>query len=135
MIVRHRFRQLTLLLEHAAQVVVRFGVIGFEAEGLLILRHRFRQLTLVLEGIAQVAVKSRFGRLYPDRLVDVLDRQVVLAHLTGNHPQQMKSISMFGVHLQNLPVNHLSLLQFARLVVLHRHSQDFGNGCHFSKDE
>ena len=38
---------------------MRFGVVGFEAEGLLILRHRCRQLTLFLKGNAQVVV--RFG--------------------------------------------------------------------------
>ena len=135
LILGHRFRQLALILKGNAQVVVRLGVIGFEAEGLLILGHRFRQLTLALECNPQVAVKSRIGRPYPDRLTDVLDRQVILAHLTGNHPQQMQSISMVGVHLQNLPVNRLGLLQIARLVVLQCHSQSFGNSCHISKDE
>ena len=56
---RHRFRQLALPHQGKAQVDVRFGVVGFEAQGLLKLRHRFRRLTLILKGKAQVVV--RFG--------------------------------------------------------------------------
>ena len=37
----------------------------------------------------------------------------MLAHLGGNHSQQMQGIRMVGIGLQNLPVNRLGLLQIA----------------------
>ena len=57
MILRHRCRQLALIPQGNAQVDVRFGVVGFEAEGLLKLCHRCRQLALLLQSIAQVVVR------------------------------------------------------------------------------
>ena len=78
-------------------------------------------------------MESRFSWPYPDRLADVPDRQVVPAQASSNHAQQVQGIRMVGVHLQDLPVNRLGLLQLARLMILHCHSQSFGNSCHFSK--
>ena len=60
-------------------------------------------------------MKNRIGRPYPDRLADVLDRQVVLPYLASNHTQQMQGIGIAGVYLQDLPVDRLGLLQVARL--------------------
>ena len=54
----------------------------------------------------------------------------MLAHLAGNHPQQVQGIGIVGVYLQDLPVDRLRLLQVARLMVAHCNGQSFGDGCH-----
>ena len=75
---------------------MRFGVVGFETDGLLILPHRFHQLTLVLECLAQVVMKERDRTAVSDRLADVLDRQVMLPHLAGDHPSRCRASALLG---------------------------------------
>ena len=48
-----------------------------------------------------------------DRLTDVLNREIILAHLMSNPRQQVQNIGMAWICLQNLPVNRLGLLQIA----------------------
>ena len=121
LIMRHRFNQLTIFLKGNAQVAVRIGEVGLEAQGRLILGYCVCQLSLSLQSIAQVVMKGRFGGSNSDRLVDVLDRLIHFASLTGHHPQQMKGIGIAGVHLQDLPRDRFRLLQVAQLMVAQRH--------------
>ena len=130
LILCHRCRQLALPMQSIAQVEVRVGIVRLEANGLLILPNCFYQLTLVLECLAQVVMKKRIGRPYPDRLTDILDRQVLLPHLVSKHAQQVQGIGIAGVYLQDLSVDRFRLGQIARLMVAYRQGQSFGNCCH-----
>ena len=66
----------------------------------------------------------------PDRPSNVLDGDLVLAHLVGNHAEKMERIGMIRLDRENLPVDLLGSLQPTGLMVLDRNRQCFGNRCH-----
>ena len=68
--------------------------------------------------------------LQPDRPSNVLDGDLVPAHLVGNHAEKMDRIGMIRIDRENLPVDLLGRLQPAGLMVLDRNCKCFGNGCH-----
>ena len=55
-----------------------------------------------------------------DRLSNILDGNLVLTHLAGNHPEKMPRNGMIWFSLQNPPVNLLSRLQPTGLMMLDR---------------
>ena len=130
LILPHCCRYLILILEGNAQVVVRLGEVGFEADGFLIMAYRLGQPASRLQSITQIAVEGGIPRLERDRPADVLDRYIVLAHLVGDHAQQMPGVGMIRIHLQDLAIDRFGLLQVAQLMVLHCQGQSFGNRCH-----
>ena len=68
--------------------------------------------------------------LQRDRPFDVLDGNLVLAHLVGNHAQKMERVGMIRLGRENLPIDLLGGLQPPALMVLDGNRQGFGNGCH-----
>ena len=74
----------------------------------------------------------RLGKVWleAEGLADALAGQIVPAHLSGDQPQQTQRIDILRVHLQDLPVQTLRLLQCPRLMVLHGQRQRLGNARH-----
>ena len=66
----------------------------------------------------------------PDRPSNVLDGNLVLAHLVSNHAEKMNRIGLIRFSLENLPIDLLGSLQPTGLMVLDRNRQCFGNRCH-----
>ena len=66
----------------------------------------------------------------PDRPSNVLDGNLVLAHLVSDHAEKMNRIGVIRLGRENLPIDLLGGLQPAGLMVLDRNRQCFGNRCH-----
>ncbi len=75
-------------------------------------------------------MKGSRTALQLDRPANVLDGDLVLAHLVSNYAEKMPRIGMIRFSLQNLPVELLGSLQPTGLMVLYRNRQGFGNRCH-----
>ncbi len=70
-----------------------------------------------------------------DRPFDVLDGNLVLAHLVSNHAEKMEGVGLIRLDGENLPVDLLGSLQPAGLMVLDRNRQCFGNRCHGARSK
>ena len=68
--------------------------------------------------------------LQPDRTANVLDGNLVPPHLMGNYAQKMNCIDLIRLDREDLSIRLLGGLQAARLMMLDRDRQQFGNGRH-----
>jgi hypothetical protein len=75
-------------------------------------------------------MEGSFGILQPDRPSNVLDGNLMLADLAGEHSKHMQCIGMIWLDGENLPVDLLGGLQPTGLMVLDRNRQCLGNRCH-----
>ena len=94
------------------------GVARLQFQGPAVAGDRFVELSLVPEGIAQVVMEGSLGPLQPDRPCNVLDGNLVLAHLAGDDSKQMQCIGMIRLDRQDPPIDLLGQVQPAGLVVL-----------------
>ena len=84
------------------------------------MRNRFLQFAQSAKGLPDVVVELRDLGIEPNRLPDVVNGNVMLADLMGNHAEKVEGARMIGLDLQYLPVERLRLLQAAGLMVLQR---------------
>jgi hypothetical protein len=97
---------------------MKLGVVRLELHGPAKANHGFVQLALRLKDAAEVIVVGRLGLVQPDRVPDVLGRDIIATHLVGNDPQKMKGSDMIRLDPENPPVDLLGQVQTPGLVVL-----------------
>jgi hypothetical protein len=72
---------------------------------------------LGIESVAQVDMEDGRSLLQADRPPNVFDGQLVLARLVSQHSEKMNRVGLARFDGQNLPVDLLSSLPTASLVV------------------
>ena len=125
-----RFVRLPLVLQRIAQVVVRVGIVRLQLQCAAVAGDRFVQSSPGPQGIAQVVMEGSHIPFQPDRPSNVLDGNLVLAPLGGNHAEKMNRVGLIRLSLENLPIDLLGGLQPTGLMVLDRNRQRFGNRRH-----
>jgi hypothetical protein len=125
-----RFVQFPLELQRIGQVVMRPGIVRLQLQRPAVAGNRFGNPAQGKIRSAQIAVELGLIPLQTDRPSDILDGNLVLANLVGNHTEKMPRIGMLRLGLQDPPIDLLGGLQPAGLVVLNRDRQCFGNRCH-----
>ena len=125
-----RVCQLSLLLQHIAEVVERRGIVRVQFDCSLIAGNRGGQLPQLIEHIAQVVVKDTFVPLQLNRSFNVLDGDFRLAHLVSSHAKKMHRVRLIWVDRENLPIHLLGFLQAAGVMVLDGNCKCFRNCGH-----
>ena len=95
-----RFVQLPLVLQRIAQVVVRLGIVRLQFQCPAVAGDRFGNPAQGTIRFPQVVVEGSHIPFQPDRPSDVLDGDLVLAHLVGNHAEKMPRIGMIRLGLR-----------------------------------
>jgi hypothetical protein len=67
-------------------------------------------------GSSLAAAESRRPFVGGNRLADQFDGNVIAAHLVSQHSQQVKTVSMMRIVIENLPVDSLRLRQLPTLM-------------------
>jgi hypothetical protein len=92
--------------------------------------HCLGQHALGTVDLAKVVVVLRLLRVYRQCLVDVSGGNFMLARLVCNDPQEVESIGMLGLHLEDLPVEGLGFPLSPSLVVLNCLIEGFRESLH-----
>ena len=125
-----RFLRLSLVLQRKAQVIVRLGIVRLQFHCTVETCDRLGDLAQGTIRFPQVAMEGRRGPVQSDGTSYALHGRLVLARLMGDHAQKMHRIGLIRIEREDLPINLLGRLQPARLMVLDRDGQCFGNRCH-----
>ena len=75
-------------------------------------------------------MKRRLVAIQKDRVPDVLDRGLVLAHLMGDESKEMPNIRVMGFNLQDPPVDLLGGVKSSRLVMFQSRRENFRYPAH-----
>ena len=109
---------------------MRLGKVRLQLQGPAVAGDRFGNPMQGMIRFPQVVMEGSRIPFQPDRPSNVLDGNLVLAHLVSNHAEKMSRIGLIRFSLENLPIDLLGSLQPTGLMVLDRNRQCFGNRCH-----
>ena len=106
-----------------AEAIESLGIVRLLGYSLPKTGNGFFKLAERQQGGPQVAMRRR--KCWPNTKSrpDVLDGQIVSAHLKCDHSEQMQGVGMAGLRLQDLPVKLLRLAQVTRLMLFHGQAQ------------
>ena len=106
------------------------GEMRLETQALLIVADRRVELPLGTQSIGQIVMRRRELGTKLQRLLDIVDGQVVPADLVSDQTEEMQRIEMAGIALENLPVEQFGLVKTTCLVMLQSYIEQFGYGLH-----
>ncbi len=95
----NRIVQFPLLLQRKAQVVVCLGIIRIQFQCPTVAVNRFGNPTQGTIRFPQVVMEGKHIPFQPDRPINSLDGNPVLAHLVSQHAEKMKRIGMMRFRL------------------------------------
>ena len=116
-------------MESDAPVIHCVGVIRADRKSAIKAGQRFVTTREAVERDATVVVSSCTAGIDGDGLADEVDGGLRLAELKRSDTQEMQSIEVPGLHLQNLPVQTLGTLQLPLLVERDSTLQLCRDGC------
>ena len=106
----NRFRRLSLAHERSAQISLGVGKVRLEFQRPAVAGGRFGRLSLGHQRIAQIVVCRGIVGFQHQHAMHVLGGKLVIAGLGVDYTQQVQSLRMVRIDLQNLPVNLLGSL-------------------------
>ena len=104
------------LEEKAGEVVVAFGVVGLESEGVAIGGDGVVQFALGGEDLAEVGVVGGDGGAEGDGLADEVFGGGVLIGLVGEDAEHVEGVGVAGVGCKNLAVKAFGFRELAGFV-------------------
>jgi hypothetical protein len=121
---------LVLPAQHQTEEGVSFGEVGLQTERLLIGGLRFGPSSGGAQSAAEIAVISRHARLNGDGLSNERDSGLGSAGLVCDNAQQVQSVGVAWLGLQDLPIDELGLSDLACLMEPYRCGQQIRGGGH-----
>ena len=115
-----RLVQPPLLIKHQAETGIGLGPSRPQGQRPPVMDLRLVQPALLLQEIAEIEVRLGIIGAHRQRPADQRFGGVIGSGLGGQHPQQVQTVRMIGVHSQNLPVKPFGLGQPAGLVMSER---------------
>ena len=111
-----RFSGLIGVEEEAGEVVVAFGVVGLESEGVAIGGNGVVEFALGGEDLSKVGVVGGDGGAEGDGLADEVFGGGVLIGLVGEDAEHVEGVGVPGVGCENLAVKALGFGELAGFV-------------------
>jgi len=126
----NRFLRFPLVGEGIAQVVVSLGKVPLQFQCPAEAGDRLGTLPETRYASPKLLWKSATFPFKPDRPSNVVDGDLVIAHLVGNHAEKMDRIGLIRFSLENPPIDLLGSLEPTSLMVLECNRQFVRNRCH-----